>query len=78
MGKPEIHSPISRIQQLQQVTEIYFGHRLTRDRLGNIENFQPDETISYTIAHNNNSTNFKPNNVYLEGQWKNNPDNIEL
>jgi Thioredoxin like C-terminal domain len=60
------------------VTEIYYGHQLTRDHLGNIENLQPDETISYTIPHNNNITNFKPNSVYLEGQWKNNPDNVGL
>jgi hypothetical protein len=51
---------------------------LTRERLGNIENFQPDETVSYTIPCINNITNFKPNSVYLEGQWKNNPDNVEL
>jgi hypothetical protein len=61
-----------------QTPEIYYGHQFTRDRLGNIKNFQPDETISYTIAHNNNSTNFKPNSAYLEGQWKNNPDNVKL
>jgi Thioredoxin like C-terminal domain len=54
------------------------GYQLTRERLGNIENFQSDETVSYTIPHNNNITNFKPNSVYLEGQWKNNPDNVEL
>jgi len=61
-----------------QTPEIYLGYQLTRERLGNIENFQPDETESYNIPHNNNITNFKPNSVYLEGQWKNNPDNVEL
>jgi hypothetical protein len=61
-----------------QTPEIYLGYQLTRERLGNIENFQPDETVSYNIPHNNNITNFKPNSVYLEGQWKNNPDNVEL
>jgi Thioredoxin like C-terminal domain len=24
------------------------------------------------------NTNFNPNTVYLDGQWKNNPDNMEL
>jgi hypothetical protein len=56
---------------------------LAQERLGNTENLQPDQTVSHTIAHNNNSnsstnTDFKPNMVYLEGRWKNNPDNIEL
>jgi thiol-disulfide isomerase/thioredoxin len=61
-----------------QTPEIYLGYQLAQERLGNIENFQPDRTVSYTIARNNNNTDFKPNVVYLEGQWKNNPDNIEL
>ena len=61
-----------------QTPEIYLGYQLARDRLGNTENFQPDRTVSYTIPHNLNNTNFKPNIVYLEGQWKNKPDNIEL
>jgi thiol-disulfide isomerase/thioredoxin len=66
-----------------QTPEIYLGYQLAQERLGNTENFQPDRTVSYTIAHDNNSNNssntdFKPNMVYLEGRWKNNPDNIEL
>ena len=61
-----------------QTPEIYLGYQLARDRLGNTENFQPDRTVSYTIPHNLNNTNFKPNIVYLEGQWKNKPDNVEL
>jgi hypothetical protein len=50
--------------------EIYLGYRLAQERLGNTENLQPDQTVSYTIAHNNNSSNtdFKPNMVYLEGR----------
>jgi thiol-disulfide isomerase/thioredoxin len=61
-----------------QTLEIYLGYLLAQERLGNTENFQPDRTVSYSIAHNNNSTDFKPNKVYLEGRWKNSPDNIEL
>lgn len=66
-----------------QTPEIYLSYQLAQERLGNTENFQPDQTVSYTIAHNNNSnsstnTDFKPNMVDLEGRWKNNPDNIEL
>jgi thiol-disulfide isomerase/thioredoxin len=54
-----------------QTPEIYLGYQLAQERLGNTENFQPDRTVSYTIAHNNNNTNntdFKPNMVYLECQ----------
>jgi thiol-disulfide isomerase/thioredoxin len=88
MGKTEITFPnisipaISASDRLDyskiETPEIYLGYQLARERLGNRENFHPDKTVSYTIPHNNNSTEFQPNIVYLEGQWKNNPDNIEL
>jgi len=32
-------------------------------------------TVSYSIP---STTNFKPHIVYLQGKWKNNPDNMEL
>ncbi|HEY6882561.1 MAG TPA: hypothetical protein VI278_00815 [Nitrososphaeraceae archaeon] len=32
-------------------------------------------TVSYSIS---STTNFKPSIVYLQGKWKNNPDNMEL
>ena len=32
-------------------------------------------TVSYSIP---STTNFKPNIAYLQGKWKNNPDNMEL
>ena len=50
---------------------------MTRQELpiGNPENFKPDQTVSYSIPSN---TNFKPSIVYLQGNWKNNPDNMEL
>jgi hypothetical protein len=32
-------------------------------------------TVSYSIP---STTNFKPSIVYLQGKWKNNPDNMEL
>lgn len=61
--------------------EIYLGYQLARAPLGNPQNFQPDRTVSYSIpsgVDSTTTTNFKPSIVYLEGQWKNNPDNIEL
>ena len=55
--------------------EIYIGYDTARASIGNPEGFKPGQTISYSIPSN---TNFKPHIVYLEGKWKNNPDNMEL
>jgi len=59
----------------QTTPEIYVGYNMARAPLGNPQNFQPNQTVPYSIAPN---TNFQPNIVYLDGQWKNNPDNMEL
>ena len=55
--------------------EIYIGYDKARAPIGNPEGFKPGQTISYLIPSN---TNFKPHIVYLEGNWKNNPDNMQL
>jgi thiol-disulfide isomerase/thioredoxin len=55
--------------------EIYIGYEKMRAPIGNPEGFKPDQTISYSIPSN---TNFKPHIVYLQGNWKNNPDNMQL
>ena len=55
--------------------EIYLGYDKARAPIGNPEGFKPDQTISYSIPPN---TSFKPSIVYLQGNWKNNPDNMEL
>jgi thiol-disulfide isomerase/thioredoxin len=55
--------------------EIYIGYSTARTPLGNPEGFKPDQIISYSIPPN---TNFKPNIAYLQGNWKNNPDNMQL
>jgi thiol-disulfide isomerase/thioredoxin len=55
--------------------EIYIGYNTARMPLGNPEGFKPNQTVSYSIPL---TTNFKPDIVYLQGKWKNNPDNIEL
>ena len=55
--------------------EIYIGYDTARAPLGNPEGFKPDQTVSYSIP---STTNFKPDIVYLQGNWKNNPDNMEL
>jgi thiol-disulfide isomerase/thioredoxin len=55
--------------------EIYIGYSTARTPLGNPEGFKPDQTISYSIPSN---TNFTPHIAYLQGNWKNNPDNMQL
>jgi hypothetical protein len=57
------------------IPERYIGYNTSRAPLGNPEGFKPDQTVSYSIPSTNN---FKPGTVYLEGNWKNNPDNMEL
>jgi thiol-disulfide isomerase/thioredoxin len=54
--------------------ELYFGYQYARAQLGNIEGFNPDKTVNYTIP----TSNLKSNLIYLQGLWKNNPDSMEL
>jgi thiol-disulfide isomerase/thioredoxin len=55
--------------------ELYFGYEFARAPLGNIEGFKPNQSVFYNLPAN---SEIKPNVIYLEGKWKNNPDNIEL
>jgi thiol-disulfide isomerase/thioredoxin len=55
--------------------ELYFGYQFARAQLGNAEGFKPDQTVTYKIPENATIT---PNRIYLGGDWKNNPDNMEL
>jgi thiol-disulfide isomerase/thioredoxin len=60
----------------QNITpEIYIGYNTARAPLGNPEGFNPEQIVSYSVPSN---TSFKPHIVYLQGKWKNNPDNMEL
>jgi thiol-disulfide isomerase/thioredoxin len=54
--------------------ELYFGYQYARAQLGNIEGFNPEKTVNYTIP----SSDLETNVIYLQGLWKNNPDNMEL
>ena len=56
--------------------EIYLGYFTVRSPLGNIESFQPDESVDYKFDPN--KTSLEPNIVYFDGIWKNNKDNTEL
>lgn len=54
--------------------ELYFGYQFAREALGSPEGFQPGQVVNYSIP----SSDLKPNVVYVQGTWKNNPDNLEL
>ena len=54
--------------------ELYFGYQYARSQLGNNEGFDPEKIVNYTLA----SSKLKPNVIYLEGEWKNNADSMEL
>ena len=55
--------------------ELYFGYQFARAPLGNPEGFKPDQTVAYTIA---DDATIASNRIYLDGEWKNNADHMEL
>ncbi|TVP40993.1 redoxin family protein [Candidatus Nitrosocosmicus arcticus] len=62
--------------------ELYFGNQSSRSALGNPQGFHLGQTINYFLplspSLSMSNSSIKPNTIYLEGQWKNNPDNVEL
>lgn len=77
-----IDQSISRPENAQSVNfgrigtpELYFGYQFSRAPLGNPEGFKPDQTVTYTIPED---TAITPNRIYLDGEWKNNADHMEL
>ncbi|MBI2173220.1 MAG: thioredoxin family protein [Candidatus Aenigmarchaeota archaeon] len=65
---------VNASQELRNVgtPELYLGYNFARQPLGNAEGFRPDEVVVYEKTDIT-----QPNFVYLEGMWKNNPDNAE-
>jgi thiol-disulfide isomerase/thioredoxin len=55
--------------------ELYFGYKYSRAPLGNSEGYKPDQIVKYTIP---DESNIIPNRIYLDGEWKNNADHMEL
>jgi thiol-disulfide isomerase/thioredoxin len=77
-----IDQSISRPENAQNVNfrqidtpELYFGYQFARAPLGNPEGFKPDQVVTYTIPEDVTIT---PNRIYLDGEWKNNADHMEL
>ncbi len=59
----------------QNTPELYFGYKFAygRNNLGNVQGFQPDQTVQYEIPDKTSMNKF-----YLTGLWKNTPDSMEL
>lgn len=55
--------------------ELYFGYNFARAKLGNAQGFDPGKVVDYVFPEGAALT---PNTIYLSGQWKNNPDHMEL
>lgn len=75
-----VDSSITKPENLQSVEfsrihtpELYFGYAYARAPLGSPEGYRPDQIVKYTIPED-----VKPNAIYLSGEWKNNPDYMEL
>lgn len=73
---------ISRPENAQSVNfgridtpELYFGYQFARAPLGNPEGYKPDQIVKYAIAED---ATIAPNRIYLDGEWKNNADHMEL
>lgn len=53
--------------------ELYLGYKFARVPLGNPEGFKPEEVVNYSLP-----SQITPNTVYLDGEWSNKPDYMEL
>lgn len=55
--------------------ELYFGYGYARAQLGNSEGFNPEQTVTYTLA---DDAEILRNRIYLSGDWLNRADSMEL
>ncbi|HXV46243.1 MAG TPA: thioredoxin family protein [Nitrososphaera sp.] len=81
-GNVTFDESVSRPENAQSVNfgqidtpELYFGYQFARAPLGNPEGFKPDQVVTYTIP---DGVTITPNRIYLDGEWKNNADHMEL
>jgi thiol-disulfide isomerase/thioredoxin len=76
VNQTDLSVPESQSVDFNQIKtpELYFGYQYARSQLGNNEGFDPEKIVNYTLP----SSKLKPNVIYLEGEWKNNADSMEL
>ena len=65
----------SELPEFQKIDtpEIYFGYQFSRGNFGNPEGIKSEQVIDYRFP-----LSITQNNVYFEGKWRNNADNMEL
>ncbi|MBI2141674.1 thioredoxin family protein [Candidatus Woesearchaeota archaeon] len=56
--------------------EIYFGYEFARVNLGNEQGFVPGEVVTYAAP--DSYASLTPNVAFVEGEWRNNPEALEL
>ena len=78
--KNDIVQDVSKPEEAMEVDfykvatpEIYFGYQFSRGNFGNPEGIKADQIVDYKFP-----SSISSNNVYFDGKWKNNEDNIEL
>lgn len=76
VNQTNLRVPESQSVDFNQIKtpELYFGYQYARSQLGNNEGFDPEKIVNYTLP----SSKLKPNAIYLEGEWKNTADSMEL
>lgn len=76
VNQTNLRVPESQSVDFNQIKtpELYFGYQYARSQLGNNEGFDPEKIVNYTLP----SSKLKPNAIYLEGEWKNKADSMEL
>ena len=55
--------------------ELYFGYQYSTTPLGNSEGYKPEQVVKYTLPE---GTKIVSNRIYLDGEWKNDADHMEL
>jgi len=53
--------------------EIYFGYKFARGNFGNVEGYKPGKVVHYVLPDDR-----KENKAYIEGDWRNDEDGMEL
>lgn len=73
IGNETAASGIAAEKKQPRTAETYFGYGYEREQMGNEHGWKPDEIVSYTIPNKIEGGKF-----YLEGEWRNNYDDMEL
>ena len=68
----DANTPDTEFEKIQ-TPEIYLGYQFARQPIGNPEGFKPEQTVAYTLP-----STLERNQFYLDGNWTNKSDYMEL